>query len=54
MADACVFSTMQVRSVLEVTTFLRRQLTEYPGPVATRPGVRLSCALCALGGAMAS
>jgi hypothetical protein len=29
---------------LEVTTFLRQQLTEYPGPVATRPGVRLDCA----------
>ena len=29
---------------LEVTTFLRQQLTEYPGPVATRPGVKLNCA----------
>jgi len=29
---------------LEVTTFLRRQKSEYPGPVATRPGVRLHIA----------
>lgn len=32
---------------LEVSTFFRRQMTEYPGPVATRPGVRLDCARCA-------
>lgn len=29
---------------LEVTTFFRQQLSEYPGPVATRPGVRLEMA----------
>jgi hypothetical protein len=34
---------------LEVTTFLRQQLTEYPGPVATRPGVKLSLARIAYG-----
>jgi hypothetical protein len=29
---------------LEVCTFFRRQLSEYPGPVASRPGVVLRCA----------
>jgi hypothetical protein len=32
---------------LEVVTYLRHQLSEYPGPVATRPGVTLTCARCA-------
>jgi hypothetical protein len=29
---------------LEVTTFFRQQKSEFPGPAATRPGVRLDCA----------
>jgi hypothetical protein len=29
------------RKFLEVTTFFRRQLSEYPGAIATRPGARL-------------
>ena len=31
---------------LEVTTFFRKQLSEFPGPVATRPGVKVDNARC--------
>ena len=38
------FQRTKAGRFLEVTTFLRRQYSEFPGPVATRPGVQLDCA----------
>jgi hypothetical protein len=35
------FQRTRRRKFLEVTTFARRQLSEYPGAIAVRPGVRL-------------